>query len=60
MSATTKYGRTVTQSTSAGGRASVWMKSGSTLRYRNIYLDNVKIAPPAFNQSDGKSYAISY
>lgn len=60
LPSTTKYGRTVTQSTSAGGRASVWMKSGSTLRYRNIYLDNVKIAPPAFNQSDGKSYAISY
>jgi hypothetical protein len=57
---TTKYGKTITQSYKPGGTAAVWMKAGSTLRYRNIYLDNVKIAPPTFDQRDGKSYANPY
>jgi hypothetical protein len=60
MPSTVINGKTVSQSYGPGGTTAVWMKAGSTLRYRNIYLDNVKIATPTFDQRDGKSSAIAY
>jgi hypothetical protein len=48
-------GKRVTQSSRSGPLASVWMKEGSTLRYRNVTRDGVTLAPTQFDRWDGPS-----
>jgi hypothetical protein len=53
-------GKTVTQSSGSGPLASVWMKEGSTLRFRNVTRDGVTIGATAFDRWDGPSNAIAW
>jgi hypothetical protein len=53
-------GKTVTQSPRSGPLAAVWMKEGSTLRYRNVTRDGVTLDASGFDRWDGPSNAVAW